>query len=147
MSGETETNISGWTVDTLKEYLESKITAVKENAVLALTASEKAVQKAEVAADKRFDAVNEFRAQLSDQAGLFMPRAEYDARHQALEALVVREREDIAEIRKELAALAGAATGKATFVADRRALVAVLAAVASVLVAIIAVVVIVVLAV
>jgi hypothetical protein len=42
----------------------------------ALEAAEKAVVKAEVASEKRFDAVNEFRQQLSDQAATFMPRNE-----------------------------------------------------------------------
>jgi hypothetical protein len=44
-------------------------------------ASAKAIEKAETAADKRFDAVNEFRAQLADQTRTFMPRAEYDRAH------------------------------------------------------------------
>ncbi len=37
-------------------------------------ASEKAIQKAEDSSNKRFASVNEFRAQLSDQAKEFMPR-------------------------------------------------------------------------
>jgi hypothetical protein len=50
----------------------------------ALAAQEKAVTKAEIASEKRFDAVNEFRAQLADQATTFLPRQEYQARHDAL---------------------------------------------------------------
>lgn len=50
----------------------------QERAVAAaLNAAEKAVVKAEAAAEKRFDGVNEFRAQLSDQAATFVTRAEY----------------------------------------------------------------------
>ncbi len=77
MSGETEDHISGWTVDTLKEHLESMAAAydrryeqrfeAQEQAVTAaLNAAKEAVQKAEVAAEKRFDAVNEFRGQLAE---------------------------------------------------------------------------------
>jgi hypothetical protein len=35
MSGETEANISGWTTDTLKEYVESRFTS-QEKAVAAV---------------------------------------------------------------------------------------------------------------
>lgn len=42
----------------------------------AFEAQQSAVQKAEAAAEKRFDAVNEFRQQLNDQALGFMPRRE-----------------------------------------------------------------------
>lgn len=74
MSGETEKQVSGWTVDTLKEYFEQRFTA-----------QEKAVKTANEASEKRFDAVNEFRGQLGDQVRTFLPRTEYDARHETLE--------------------------------------------------------------
>lgn len=98
MSGETEKAPSGWTVDTLLAYVDrilqerderyrELIRAVersmeqgfieKEKAVnAALTAAKEAVAKAETAAEKRFDNQNEFRAQLADQATLFIPRRE-----------------------------------------------------------------------
>ena len=44
----------------------------------ALAASDRAVNKAEVASEKRFDAVNEFRATLSDQQRNLMPRNEVE---------------------------------------------------------------------
>jgi len=50
----------------------------------ALAASEKAIDKAERAAEKRFESVNEFRAALSDQTATLMPRAEAEARMAAL---------------------------------------------------------------
>lgn len=74
MSGETELRPSGWSVDTLKEYVEQRF----------ITA-EKAVKTANEASEKRFDAVNEFRGQLGDQVRTFLPRTEYDARHETLE--------------------------------------------------------------
>lgn len=47
-------------------------------------AQENALAKQAQAYDKRFENVNEFRSQLSDQAGTFMPRQEYQAKHDAL---------------------------------------------------------------
>jgi len=44
----------------------------------ALAASDRAVTKAEMASEKRFDAVNEFRATLADQQRNLMPRAEVE---------------------------------------------------------------------
>ena len=61
-----------------------QITAAKTAVDAALASAEKAVGKAESANEKRFESVNEFRAQLTDQAALFLPRTEYAANHQAL---------------------------------------------------------------
>lgn len=55
----------------------------------ALDAAAKAVDKAELASEKRFDAVNEFRAQQADLIAGFLPRPEYLAQHHALEDKVV----------------------------------------------------------
>lgn len=44
----------------------------------ALVSADKAVIKAENAAEKRFEGMNEFRAAMSDQQALYMPRAEFD---------------------------------------------------------------------
>lgn len=52
---------------------------------VAMSASEKAREKAELAADKRFDAVNEFRGQLADQQITFVRKSEVDIRFVALE--------------------------------------------------------------
>ena len=71
-----------WTILALKEHLEARISALKENVGTALIASDKAVSKAEVASERRFDGVNEFRQTLSDATGvspdrflLFLKRA------------------------------------------------------------------------
>jgi hypothetical protein len=83
-----------WTVDTLRVLIEandlrysqrfaaqsealSAAFTAQQNAVnAALTAADRAVLKAETASEKRFDAVNEFRASLNDQSRLLMPRGE-----------------------------------------------------------------------
>ncbi len=95
MSGETEEHISGWTVDTLRAHISDMMGAhdrryeqrfeAQEKAVnSALRAAQDAVTKAELATEKRFESVNEFRAQLSDQSRTLMPRNEYEAQHHAL---------------------------------------------------------------
>jgi len=106
MSGETENAVSGWTVDTLHAHIvqrfddlvamldERYATQVKaldaafnaaERAVqAALLSAEKAVTKAEVAQEKRLEGVNEFRAQLTDQAATFIRREEVDIRFGAM---------------------------------------------------------------
>lgn len=84
LSGETEKQVSGWTVDTLKEYVERRFTDQDKAVQAALLAAKEAVLKAENATEKRFEATNEFRQQLSDQTNTFIPRNEYDAQHQAL---------------------------------------------------------------
>lgn len=86
---------SEWTTDTLHELLLALLRerdaryaerfTLSEKAVdSALASSERAVAKAEIATEKRFDAVNEFRAQLADQARDFMPRKEYEVQQAAI---------------------------------------------------------------
>lgn len=45
----------------------------------ALLAAKEAVTKAETATEKRFESVNEFRQTLSDQAGTFVSRIEFNS--------------------------------------------------------------------
>ncbi len=106
MGGETEASVSGWTVDTLRAHLTSAIEgndrryaahfAAQEVAMsAALAAAEKAVLKAEMASERRFEAVNEFRAQLADQAATFIPRIEAEAR-------IARNTEDLTSLASRL---------------------------------------------
>ena len=62
-----------WTIESLKEYFEAK-----------LSAQNKAVQKAEIAMDSRLQGMNEFRQSLADQSQTMMPRAEYTVQHASL---------------------------------------------------------------
>jgi hypothetical protein len=68
----------------LNDFLLASLMAQKEAVNAALVAADRAVVKAETASEKRFDAVNEFRATLADQAASLMPRSESEARMQAL---------------------------------------------------------------
>ena len=64
----------------------------------ALVAAKEAVAKAEFAAEKRFDAVNEFRATLRDQQSTFISRNEAEIKFKALDdklsAVIARQNAD-----------------------------------------------------
>lgn len=59
--------------------VEAALTAQKEATAAALAAADRAVQKAESAANDRFAAVNEFRATLQDQTRTFVTREVFEA--------------------------------------------------------------------
>jgi hypothetical protein len=109
MSGETEARPSGWTVDTLKEYVDRRLldehehtkrlyetlkelkahdfVAVRERFDVQTKASEAlaeagrtAINKAEAAVEKRLEALNELRSMVSDQQSTFIARVEADTK-------------------------------------------------------------------
>jgi hypothetical protein len=61
----------------LREYVDIRFSAMGD-----------AVLKAENAAEKRFEGVNEFRKQLGDQARTFMPRLESEEKFRSMEKMV-----------------------------------------------------------
>lgn len=77
MSGETEKQVSGWTVDTLKEYLESRIDGNDVRYDQRFTAQEAATKYAQ-------EKSNEFRGSLEDIGKKQMPRTEAEAIFKAL---------------------------------------------------------------
>ena len=112
MTGETRSNASGWTVDTLhalmnerdvryeqrfqaqQKALQDALLAAEKAVSTAMASADRAVLKAENAAEKRFEGVNEFRATLADQAARLMPRQESEVSLAAM-----REKIDAALIR------------------------------------------------
>jgi hypothetical protein len=108
---------SGWTILTVLEYINARIadmelrqqqrfdaqTKAVDAAIIAqraavdaaLIAANQATAKAETATDIRFQAVNEFRGQLADQATRFITRVE-------VEAAILRNTERIAELAAKL---------------------------------------------
>ena len=74
----------GWTLDTLREIFLARIDEMDKRVDQRFHAIQDAVTKAEAATDKRFESVNEFRAQLGDQERTFVGRAEYASRHEAI---------------------------------------------------------------
>jgi hypothetical protein len=120
------TSDPGWTFGTLEAYLSQRL--IDQGIMLgrrmddadkaiqaALASAEKAVSKAEQATERRFEAVNEFRGQLADQTGTFLPRTEYGAAHAGLvdRINVITERIAAIELRitSRLDSDAGAETG------------------------------------
>jgi hypothetical protein len=90
MSGETEQDVSGWTVDTLHLHiiqrlgdldrlLSRRMDDADKAIQAALAAAEKATGKAETASEKRFEGVNEFRGVLQDQQQTLITRSEHAA--------------------------------------------------------------------
>lgn len=77
MSGETEKQVSGWTVDTLKEYLESRIDGNDNRYDQRFAAQEAATKYAQ-------EKSNEFRGSLEDIGKKQMPRTEAEAIFKAL---------------------------------------------------------------
>jgi len=90
---------SGWSLDTLAKFLTFKVEAVdsrithqiealKETINLSMAASEKAIQKAELAMDKRMEGANEIRAAMLDQQKNFADKEKTDFRLHALEKYI-----------------------------------------------------------
>jgi hypothetical protein len=102
----------GWTVGTLAVHLQSQIDEINAQADgrfraqerltevrlaaaaiavdTALYSVEKATVKAEVANEKRFDSVNEFRGALADAQSHFVTRVEHESWGQRLDSLEKR---------------------------------------------------------
>lgn len=79
-----------WTIKTLKEHFDALRADDRRVIDAALASADRANVKAEAAADKRFDAVNEFRGTLSDQAKLLASRVEVEALEKRLQELADR---------------------------------------------------------
>jgi hypothetical protein len=71
-------------VDERDRRYEERFLAMDEKTSLALTASEKAVTKAEVATEKRFENTNEWRSAMQDRDRNQMPRIEIEQRFDSM---------------------------------------------------------------
>ena len=105
----------GWTFKTLLAHIralmseadrryEQRFEAQEKAVGAALAAADRAVVKAELAADKRFDGVNEFRQTLSDQNATFITRTE-------AEAAINRNTTDIAKLTARMDVSSGRGVG------------------------------------
>jgi hypothetical protein len=97
---QTKFESSGKIADERDRRYEDRFKAMDEKTSLALTSSEKAVNKAETATEKRFEGVNEFRSSLSDLTGTMIPRAEANARFEALDSKNEDLKNEIASLRE-----------------------------------------------
>jgi hypothetical protein len=71
-----------------RRYMD-RFTAMDEKTSLALTSSKEAVNKAEIAQEKRFDNTNEWRAAMQDRDRNQMPRVEIEQRFSALNKMLL----------------------------------------------------------
>jgi hypothetical protein len=92
MTDDERNNVLRTDLEAFKKLMEERdrriterFQAMDEKTSLALTSSKEAVAKAETATEKRFDAVNEFRGQLKDQASTLLPRAEAEAKFRSFD--------------------------------------------------------------
>lgn len=76
MSGETEQQVSGWTVDTLHSHVIGLLREADRRYEQRFEGQEKAITKAETATNDRLEGMNEFRNQQRDIIALFLPRTE-----------------------------------------------------------------------
>lgn len=109
---------SGQRFESQEKAVNAALIAAKEAVNAALIAAKEAVIKAEGSTEKRFDATNEFRAQLADQASTFMPRAEAEQRigqmAEKLSDLDRRLTDSLAAVVTQLSAGVGRSSGYAT---------------------------------
>jgi hypothetical protein len=89
----------------LKDYFDSKLVDVKDLFNSKFEALEKATTIVAQNLEKRFDSHNEFRAQLKEQAGTFITRAEYQGMKDKLES-------EIDDLKSSRDILAGKASQK-----------------------------------
>jgi phage host-nuclease inhibitor protein Gam len=115
---------------TQTKALDAAFVAAEKAVATALESAKEAVAKAEAAAERRFESVNEFRAQLSDQAGQFVTKAEYGEKIEALG-------EQISELKEARDRAAGNARGvsasRAALFATGGLIVAIVGAVVTIL--------------
>lgn len=75
-------------VGSLKEAIALALAGQEKAVAAALAAAKEAVTKAEIANEKRFDSVNEFRKALSDLTSLFIRKSEAELNFKNLESLI-----------------------------------------------------------
>lgn len=106
----------------LREYLNAQIRGVemlseqrfqsmREQVAAAFESSQRAIDKADEATEKRFEGVNEFRAALSDQATRFVTNDQLTSLGDKLEAAIARNREDLDGLSKRIDLREGAISG------------------------------------
>lgn len=100
--------------------LTAEVKAFKEQITTQFQSIKEAVSKAEVASEKRFEGVNEFRATLADQQRTLIPRMEAEALMRALAEKIGKIEQEMTEHRSSKTGVKegwGFAVGVAGFVA------------------------------
>jgi hypothetical protein len=94
-------------VDLVKEFINAQMAGIHREMSVVRDYNDVAIGKSEKSYEKRFESVNEFRAQMADQAGKFMTAVESRAMHAAAGAR-------IDELMRRLERSEGTDTGKST---------------------------------
>lgn len=129
----------------LREYLMAQINAaeklsdqrfqaMKEQVAAAFESSQRAIDKADEATEKRFEGVNEFRAALSDQATRFVTTETLLSLGEKLEAAIERNRDDLDKLSKRIDLREGEVSGSRLTYGTLAALLAAFATIIGILV-------------
>jgi len=104
-----------------QKALELGLAGTKTEIGAALVSADRAVQKAEVATEKRFESVNEFRGTLDNQQRTLIPRSEVDVIKMSLEEKIAQLTKTLDEVRRSEALVGGVAQGGKAMVDSSRA--------------------------
>jgi len=96
-----------WTISTLKELFDRTIEDRDVRVNLALSAAKEAVTKAELADEKRFALLNEFRGQQADEARKYATRDSVDQSVTGIEHRLTVNEAGLATLQGRALALAG----------------------------------------
>lgn len=86
----------------MEERIDQRFVAMQAAVDAAFDNSQRAIDKADTATEKRFEGVNEFRAALSDQATRFVTAETMAAVNEKLEAAIQRNRDDLDALSKRV---------------------------------------------
>jgi hypothetical protein len=95
----------------VEERADIKFTAMQDAVASAFANSQRAIDKADEATEKRFEGVNEFRAALSDQATRFVTSETLAAMDEKLQASIQRNRDDLSALGRRMDLREGQSTG------------------------------------
>jgi septal ring factor EnvC (AmiA/AmiB activator) len=95
----------------LEAQMDIRFDAMKDHVEEAFNSSQRAIDKADEATEKRFEGVNEFRAALSDQATRFVTIDQLHSLQDKLEAAIERNRDDLDKLSKRIDLREGAIHG------------------------------------
>jgi hypothetical protein len=120
-----------------QKALELGLAGTKTEIGAALVSADRAVQKAEVATEKRFESVNEFRGTLDNQQRTLIPRSEVDVIRSGLEEKIAQLTKTLDEVRRGEAVMGAVAQGGKAAIDTSRSNLAILLTIGLFLIAVI----------
>lgn len=116
-----------------KIAVDAALIAADKAVAAALAGQKEAVTKAEVAAEKRFESVNEFRNTLSDQQRLLLPRLEAETKFDFLTKVIDGNTKEIANLRESRSQTEGKGIGNRELIAYVVAALSIIGALSAIL--------------